>query len=224
MTHQHVTHQHDHATMSGDYWEQRWAGADHPEATQVHPYLQRELDALTPGTAVDAGCGAGGEAIWLAQHGWTTTGADVSASALALAAERAHAAGVTVDWVQADLTEWTPSAPVDLVTTFYAHPAGDQVDFYRRLAEWVAPGGTLLVVGHLHHGDSHAGHAHDGDQPHDHPGPPEHTRVTADWISAALPADRWHIASATQESRDVVDPRGKTQRLHDAVVRATRIA
>ncbi|GAA3959059.1 class I SAM-dependent methyltransferase [Gordonia caeni] len=218
-------HHHD-AEMSGDYWEQRWAGADHPEAAAEHPYLQRELAGLTPGTAVDAGCGAGSEAIWLAAHGWTTTGADVSASALRLAADRADQAGVTVDWVHADLTDWAPAEPVDLVTTFYAHPEGDQLAFYRRLSDWVAPGGTLLVVGHLHHDGAHSEGDHsDGDHSEgDHPGPPEQTKVTADWISEVLPAGRWRIESATGESRSVVDPQGKTQRLHDAVVRATRTA
>jgi hypothetical protein len=48
------------------------------------------------------------------------------------------------------------------VTTHYAHPAMPQLDFYDRIASWVAPGGTLFIVGHLQHHGQHAaaGHGH----------------------------------------------------------------
>ena len=55
-----------------------------------------------------------------------------------------------VEWVEADLSVWEPGTRFDLVTTHYAHPAMPQLEFYDRIAEWVAPGGTLLIVGHLH--------------------------------------------------------------------------
>ena len=48
------------------------------------------LSELTPGTALDAGCGAGAEAIWLAAAGWQVTAADISSQSLARAAERAR--------------------------------------------------------------------------------------------------------------------------------------
>ena len=53
-----------------------------------------------------------------------------------------------MEWVEADLGVWDPGTRFDLVTTHYAHPAMPQLDFYERIAGWVAPGGTLLVVGH----------------------------------------------------------------------------
>lgn len=207
-----------HPEMSRDYWEGRWSGGDHPEAQVAHPCLVPELGALTPGTALDAGCGAGNEAIWLAQRGWTTTGADLAPSALARAAERAAAAGVDVTWVEADLSAWTPQQPFDLVTTFYAHPTGDQLDFYRRIADWVAPGGTLLIVGHLHPG-GHGGHGGtDG-----HHQPPEETTVTADRVAALLPSGKWRVESSLETPREVLDGQGRSRLLHDAVVRATRL-
>ena len=118
-----------------------------------NPYLAREISGLVPGTALDAGCGAGAEAIWLASHGWQVTAADISSEALARAAERAAAAGgwpSACEWVEADLSVWEPGTRFDLVTTHYAHPAMPQLEFYDRIAGWVAPGGTLLIVGHLH--------------------------------------------------------------------------
>ena len=117
-----------------------------------NPYLARETGGLTPGTALDAGCGGGAEAIWLASHGWQVTAADISPEALARAAERAAARGAPerLQWVEADLSVWSPGTQFDLVMTHYAHPAMSQLEFYDRIAGWVAPGGTLLIVGHLH--------------------------------------------------------------------------
>ncbi|WAP53377.1 class I SAM-dependent methyltransferase [Arthrobacter sp. ATA002] len=109
--------------------------------SQANPHLIRETGNLAPGTALDAGCGAGTEAIWLATHGWKVTGADIASAALDRAAGRAADAGVAdqVQWVQADLSTWEPDAQYDLVTTHYAHPAMPQLDFYDRTASWVAP-------------------------------------------------------------------------------------
>lgn len=131
------------------YWEQHWQGrSDGPGSTHANPpnpYLERETGSLPPGTALDAGCGSGAEAIWLASHGWRVTAADISSEALANAAERATTSGAVdlVEWIEADLSVWNPDAHFDLVTTHYAHPAMPQLDFYDRIATWVAPGGTL---------------------------------------------------------------------------------
>ena len=207
------------------YWEQHWQQfpARHPgPATAIppNPYLAREVGGLRPGTALDAGCGAGAEAIWLAEHGWRVTAADISAEALARAAGRAAAspAADRVQWVQADLGAWEPDARFDLVTTHYAHPAMPQLDFYDRIARWVAPGGTLLIVGHLHtHGTAaHAhGHGH-GD------GPPAEASVTAAAVTARLDGDTWEVVTAEEASRTVATPDGREVTLHDVVVRATR--
>lgn len=204
------------------YWDQVWDGdrAAAMASSPANPHLVREVADLTPGTALEAGCGAGAEAIWLAQHGWQVTGADVAAEALARAAERAAAGGVgsRVQWVRADLSTWEPEAPYDLVTTHYAHPAMPQLEFYDRIASWVAPGGTLFIVGHLHgeHTDGHGrGHGHDD-------GPPAEASVTAADITALLDPDAWEVATAQESHRAVAGHGGRTTSVHDVVVRALR--
>ena len=54
-----------------EYWDQIWHGdrAESMAAGQPNPHLMREVSELAPGTALDAGCGAGAEAIWLATRG-----------------------------------------------------------------------------------------------------------------------------------------------------------
>ena len=90
--------------------------------------------------------------IWLARQGWRVTGADFSANGLARAARHAEEAGVAdrTDWWQVDARAFAADGrSYDLVTTHFLHPPdGGMVDVTRRLAEAVAPGGHLLVVGH----------------------------------------------------------------------------
>ncbi|MGY5883141.1 class I SAM-dependent methyltransferase [Modestobacter lacusdianchii] len=210
------------------YWERHWqhdrAGdRGSMSSNPPNPHLAREVGHLVPGRALDAGCGAGAEAIWLAEHGWRVTAADISTEALARAADRAAASGVgdRVQWVAADLGHWAPEAPFDLVTTAYAHPAMPQLAFYARIARWVAPGGTLLVVGHLDD-DAH-GHGHPGDDGR----PPAGATVTAASVTALLGDPEWDDAgwdvhTAQELHRSLTAADGRLVHLHDVVVRATR--
>ncbi len=150
-------HDHDgHQQDAPDYfeqpgWDQRYSGPEKIWSGQPNPQLVAEVSALTPGLALDLGCGEGGDVIWLAQQGWTVTGADFSAAGLARAARRAKAAGVAdrIDWWQVDARTFDAgSRRFDLVTTHFLHPGGLMVDVVRRLATAVVPGGHLLVVGH----------------------------------------------------------------------------
>ena len=54
-----------------------------------------------------------------------------------------------VDWVEGDLATWTPQpGRFDLVVCLYVHVAGSVEEMVRRMADGVAPGGTLFLVGH----------------------------------------------------------------------------
>ncbi|MCZ2820416.1 class I SAM-dependent methyltransferase [Modestobacter sp. VKM Ac-2977] len=202
------------------YWEQHWqdpaAGPGATSSIPPNPHLAREAGGLVPGTALDAGCGAGAEALWLAAHGWQVTAADISTAALARAADRAASSGVAqrVRWLQADLSTWAPDTQFDLVTTSYAHPAMPQLEFYDRIAGWVAPGGTLLIVGHLH---AHAAHV-EGHHP------PAEASVTAAVVAARLGDTAWDVVTAEELHRTLTAPDGREVGLHDVVVRATRRA
>lgn len=235
-----------------DYWDGVWAGAGSEggsgsaagnggdraaamSSSPPNPHLIREVSRLAPGTALEAGCGAGSEALWLATQGWQVTGADIAPEALAVAARRAAACGLAgrVAWVGADLSDWEPGVRYDLVTTHYAHPSIPQVDFYERLAGWVAPRGSLFIVGHL----SHSGqHAHPHQHPHEHPHlhqhphhggtsrPPAEASATAAAITARLSPDRWEIVTAEETSREMPGSGDVPVTVHDVVVMATRRA
>lgn len=154
-------------------WEERYSG-DRVWSGRVNVQLAAEAPRLTPGRALDIGCGEGGDAIWLAQQGWDVTAVDFAEAALARTAEHAREAGVgdRVDTRQVDVRTFEPAGETwDLVTSHFFHlPDGGMPGVVRRLAAAVAPGGTLLVVGHapsdLHTGLRHGHHSfmHTADQ------------------------------------------------------------
>jgi SAM-dependent methyltransferase len=219
-----MTHGGDHA-FDKAYWEQHWrrwtGGPGAADSNAPHPYLAAELGGLLAGTALDAGCGTGAEALWLAGHGWQVTAADISSEALAQATARTASSGGAdrVQWVEADLSSWDPGVHFDLVTTSYAHPAIPQLAFYDRLAAWVAPGGTLLIVGHLHTGEHGHGHGH-GRSTDDQP--PAEATATAEAVTARLGDAEWDVSTAREVHRTVIAPHGGAVALQDFVVRATR--
>lgn len=133
-------------------WEERYSGEGAVWSGNANAQLVAEVSALTPGTALDVGCGEGGDVIWLAARGWTVTGADFSVNGLARAARHAEDADVAenVTWWQVDARDFDAGGrSFDLVTTHFLHPPdGGMVEVTRRLWEAVAPGGHLLVVGH----------------------------------------------------------------------------
>ena len=141
-----------------DSWERRWEQAlrDHPDAVASRPpnaHLLAEVGGLPPGRALDAGCGHGSEAIWLAASGWQVTAVDFAVTALEQGRSRARSVGADVagriTWVEGDLGSWAPAASsFDLVSCLYVHVAGEVGELVRRLGSGVAAGGTLLLVGH----------------------------------------------------------------------------
>ncbi|WP_180357754.1 class I SAM-dependent methyltransferase [Streptomyces sp. NP160] len=102
--------------------------------------------AARPGGAVDLACGTGRHARWLAQRGWDVVGVDSSPGGLEVAARAAREQGVgqRCRWVAADARTWQPEAPVALVVVaFVALPR-----LVERAAQWLVPGGRVVVVGH----------------------------------------------------------------------------
>lgn len=133
-------------------WDARYSGEEKIWSGNPNAQLVAEVTALIAGTALDVGCGEGGDVIWLARQGWRVTGADFSPSGLTRAARHAEQAGVAdrTDWWQVDARTFAAEdRSYDLVTTHFLHPPDrGMVEVTTRLAGAVAPGGHLLVVGH----------------------------------------------------------------------------
>lgn len=121
----------------------RWSG-------RPNGRLLAEVASLTPGPALDVGCGEGADAIWLARNGWTVTAIDISEVAVTRAREAAELAGAVVEWVRGDALQTAfPAGSFDLVSMQYpALPKAAGEAAVRALLDTVRPDGLLLAVYH----------------------------------------------------------------------------
>lgn len=131
-----------------DVWNERYSGTDRVWSAGPNQDVEAIVADLPPGTAVDLGAGEGRHAIWLAERGWQVTAVDFAQTGLERGEREAEERGLTdrIDWVAADVTTWTPpGGAYDLVLVAFLHLPED---VFARAADWVAPGGHLVVVGH----------------------------------------------------------------------------
>jgi SAM-dependent methyltransferase len=199
-------------------WDERYRSRDAVWSGRANPQLAAEASGLTAGAALDVGSGEGADACWLAARGWQVTAVDFAATALQRAAAHADALGADVAgrirWVHADLTTWVPADDYfDLVSAqFMQLPAALREALFARLAGTVAPGGTLLIVGH---------------DPSDlqttiHRPPMPEMFYTADEVAGSLDPEQWEIVVAEARPRPATDPEGQEITIHDAVLRARK--
>ncbi len=206
--------------MDQAFWDERYQSSSTLWSGHPNPQLVTEAAGLAAGTALDVGCGEGADAIWLAERGWQVTAVDLSVVALERAAAQAVKIGAAVarriTWQHADLGSWVPAAAsYDLVSAQFLHLPKDQRELiHRRLAESVAPGGTLLIVGH-----------HPSDLQTTIPRPPlPELFFTATDVAASLSPREWTILVQEARARSAQDPDGRSVTIHDTVVRAQRTA
>ncbi|MEJ7843947.1 MAG: class I SAM-dependent methyltransferase [Rubrobacter sp.] len=198
-----------------EFWDERYRSRSQLWSGKPNPHLVSHASELSGGTALDVGSGEGADAIWLAERGWQVTALDVSTVALRRGAWRAAEVGAEVarriDWLREDLMTWKgPKANLyDLVSAQYMHlPKRPREALFRRLADSVSPGGTLLIVGH-----------HPSDLPSTAPREVAALRFTASEVAASLDSPEWEILVAAAPERPTTNPGGHTR---DAVLRARR--
>lgn len=199
-----------------EYWETKYGTRDGVWSGRVNAALAEVAAQLTPGTVLDLGCGEGGDALWLAERGWTVTGIDVSPTALARAEVAADRAGLTdrVTWVAADLDTWASDERFDLVTASFLHSpvALDRERILRSAADRVAPGGHLLVVAHAEPPPWTHDHEDDRRRTMEFP-TPEDDRAALD-----LPEDEWQVEISELRDRQAFAPDGSEVVLRDGVL------
>ncbi|WP_340539676.1 class I SAM-dependent methyltransferase [Nocardioides sp. GXZ039] len=198
-----------------EFWDERYATSHRIWSGEPNGQFVEQVASLAPGTAMDVGCGEGADAVWLATHGWTVTGVDVSGVALERAAEHAAEAGVgeQTSWLRADVFAGDPlPGGFDLVSAAFVHvPPDDFETVYGALADAVAPGGSLVVLAH-HPDDEHTG-LRNADL--------TALLFTPEAVVALLDPEGWEVVTAATPTRSVVHD-GREIEVTDTVVRAVR--
>src|SRR5260370_41401010 len=81
------------AAAQADEWDARYGERDGAMwSGRPNGRLVVEVAGLTPGRALDVGCGEGADAIWLARSGWTGPAIDISEVAVGRARAAAELA------------------------------------------------------------------------------------------------------------------------------------
>jgi len=99
---------------------------------------------------LDLACGTGRHALILAKEGYDVTGVDISEGMLAVAAEKAAAWGLHIEWVQADLRHTAFSARFDaayvLFNTMMCWTTNEElIRFLGSVHEALRPGGVFVI-------------------------------------------------------------------------------
>ncbi|MEO3804618.1 class I SAM-dependent methyltransferase [Nonomuraea sp. B1E8] len=197
------------------FWERHYRARRSWDA-RVNPLLAETAAPLRPGAALDLGCGAGGDAIWLARQGWHVTAVDISATAVERVRERARDLGVAdrVVTEQHDLGRSFPAGAFDLVSAQYFHTPFplQRSQVLRTAAGALGPGGLLLVVDH----GSTAPWSWNQDPGIHYPTPAE---VAAELV---LDPARWSVLRADMPSRRATGPAGESATVIDNILLVQR--
>jgi SAM-dependent methyltransferase len=131
-----------------------WDG--HPLARSLRDLIEGNGGRpLTPGRALDLGCGTGNNSIYLAQQGWQVSGIDFVPKALDQARAKAAVAGVEVKFLHADVTRLSsqgvgtgfPMIVDNGCLHGMSHP--DRDAYAREVTAVAAPEALLLIVGFI---------------------------------------------------------------------------
>ncbi len=128
-------------------YRQRERAAEDLDATPT-PLVVDTAAKLAPGRALDLACGAGRNALWLAEQGWKVTAVDGAPEAIKILRARALERGVKIKAAVADLEKGEfeiEPARWDLIAICYYL----QRNLFEPAKRGVAPGGILISIVHI---------------------------------------------------------------------------
>jgi SAM-dependent methyltransferase len=136
--------------MDRERWNERYREHTAAEPGPANPVLERVIDSLPPGSALDIAAGTGRNAIFLARRGWKVTAVDFSDVAVERGRRFTEQEGLPVTWVAQDLSSYFPRREAfDLVCLCYLHMPWEELrTLFERAAAALTAGGRFLAVGH----------------------------------------------------------------------------
>jgi SAM-dependent methyltransferase len=135
-----------------EHWEKHYGERERVWSGRVNVQFAEVVADLTPGRALDLGCGEGADAVWLAERGWDVVAVDISETALSRARDAAKSRGLDqrIAFLQMDLSDDFPDGTFDLISSQFLHSTVylDRRKALLNAAGALSPGGHLLIVDH----------------------------------------------------------------------------
>ena len=205
-------HASEHDQSPQAYWEARYGERDRIWSGRVNAQFAEIVEDLPAGRALDLGCGEGGDALWLAEHGWQVKAVDISETALGRAADEARVRGVgdRIEFERHDLSDSFPAGRFDLVSAQFLHSLVrlERPQILRKAAAAIDPGGVLVIVDHG------AAPPFSKNVPHDHPFPSAEEVIDG----LGLAPSEWERARVEEVEREATAPDGQQVTLKDNVM------
>ena len=190
--------------MDSAGWDERYRQTDRLWSAEPNMFVADRLGPSEPGVGLDVASGEGRNAIWLASRGWKMTAVDFSE----VAVERGRALSDEVEFVVADIMNWSAPESYDLVLVAYLHlPQSEMRKVIERVASWLKPGGELFLIGH---DESNIEEGHGGPQS---PGILTSVESIVEWLPSL------HLIEAQVVNRPVETDAGRVF-ARDSLVRA----
>lgn len=127
-------------------WDERYRSGEYQSRPTAGAFLESWLPRLPVGRALDVACGAGRNAIRLAEAGHQVDAIDISAVGIDMAKAAATDRGLDINWIVADLDRYEPEpGTYDLITVIRFVNRS----LWPKLITALQPNGWLLIEHHM---------------------------------------------------------------------------
>jgi 2-polyprenyl-3-methyl-5-hydroxy-6-metoxy-1,4-benzoquinol methylase len=128
-------------------WDERFSAEHYVYGKEPNQFFRDQIEQLTPGKALFVGEGEGRNAVYAASTGWEVDAVDISKEAKKKADRLAAEAGVNINFIVSDISEFKP--PVnhyDLIVLIFFHVMPDlREETHAKLAGALKPGGRVVL-------------------------------------------------------------------------------
>ncbi len=130
-----------------NFWDERFSSEEYVYGTEPNEFFKSEVEKLEPGTALFLGEGEGRNSVYAAKLGWLVDAVDYSSAGKEKALALAQKNNVTINYMLADLKEFTPeTGRYDLVVIVFLHlPEEVRKEVHKKAVDSLKAGGKIIL-------------------------------------------------------------------------------
>lgn len=133
------------------HWNKRYREGGHHNTEEPSTLLERWEPNLPSGKALDVGCGAGRNSLFLSEHGYKVDAIDFSEEAIKIAKNKSKEKNLEVNWIQKDIMKHNfPKKEYDVIIIAFFHP----LDKLKKIKDSLKENGYFLYKHHINTTDN----------------------------------------------------------------------